>query len=705
MKNLFIFLKRNKVTVFFLTAISLFFFLYFRNSAGIYPGLLDEFYYNQSARLLPLSEARYGNYFYYFIYRLTNVCGNGFLSCVYFLNAFFYTLAFIPIYLILSRLSNGYLSFIVAIYILLGPFNYWTAFFMPESLAFLCFWILVWFVLDPNIQDEKLRWAGVGAILGLSGLIKVHALLLSPAVIVFLILDDCSRYKYINFYRVLVKILLFLTSTVVIKLGIGFLIAGQSGLSLFGSYGNIGGVVEHAIGLSNNVNISKSDLDPKYTPFSLLRRDGVNAFLINFLPLFIFFGASVCLVIDKFINGLRAIKEREQHVIPSHINLHFLTFIIVSSLISGITAYQLIQIASGDGNAELYWRYYEYSFLLFYVCSAWALKNDNNKSQPSAQRILIGLFVLVFTTWAVARGYGNEFIDANKNSKIYFFISFISIFASLVWIINARLGIKVFLFILAPSFIIFSNIQIFNVYKVTRFFPNESGVGMYLSSRLSIDDLNKLVIVQDTHLTQTVPLIYLNKALIPMVGISPDQYKFNLDELPVGKDWVILMGNHELTGKRLSETHMDYFSFGGVTIFGGHGEIFLDFKRSEWRGSINKISGLYNPPEPWGAWSISRKVKFEFAKPLPRKFDLIMNARAYGPNLKKDFVIKLGDREARFKVNSFPEFKLIAVSIENPARLNCFEIMVPKPTSPRSYINGEDDRELGIGLQYLKVSW
>ena len=118
---------------------SLFIGLLFRNFAGNYPGVLDEFYYNQFSRLLPLSESTYGNYLYLLVYRSTNVCGNGFLACVYFLNTAFYLASAFPLWAIVRRYCTQVTSVLIVGFILLDPFHYWSGFFMPEALYVLSF--------------------------------------------------------------------------------------------------------------------------------------------------------------------------------------------------------------------------------------------------------------------------------------------------------------------------------------------------------------------------------------------------------------------------------------------------------------------------------------------------------------------------------------------------------------------------------------
>jgi phosphoglycerol transferase len=314
----------------------------------------------------------------------------------------------------------------------------------------------------------------------------------------------------------------------------------------------------------------------------------------------------------------------------------------------------------------------------------------------------IPMFLVI---WAIYRGAGTEWIALGNKPTVFYISGGLSIFILGLSLIRPIWALKIFIWIALPFILITSNLAIYHHLQKTRITPNDSNVGQFINSRLSKDDLAKLVIVQDNNLTQTVPMMYFNQAPIEFISIPESQKQFDLASLPKGKDWVLLMGNHELTGEAMAKTHQEFIQFGGLTLFGGHGNISIDFKNAEWRGLITRQSGLYNPPEPWGAWSTGDNIKLEFAKPLPRKFNAILNARAFGPNANLNFVLKIGSQAIPFKVNSYPAFENIIIEVENNSRLNILEIEIPKPTSPKDLGVGDDTRKLGLGLTQLQIQW
>jgi phosphoglycerol transferase len=62
---------------------------------------------------------------------------------------------------------------------------------------------------------------------------------------------------------------------------------------------------------------------------------------------------------------------------------------------------------------------------------------------------------------------------------------------------------------------------------------------------------------------------------------------------------------------------------------------------------VRQFSGI-SRPESWGRWSnaqLGSEVKIEYKEPLPEKFDLVITAKAYGPNANKPIPVRVGNSE------------------------------------------------------------
>lgn len=76
--------------LFYALMLGVFIAVLMRNSA-LYPSVFaDEYTYSISSRILPYSQAAISNYLYLLTFRLTNICGDGFLSCARILNLVFF---------------------------------------------------------------------------------------------------------------------------------------------------------------------------------------------------------------------------------------------------------------------------------------------------------------------------------------------------------------------------------------------------------------------------------------------------------------------------------------------------------------------------------------------------------------------------------------------------------------------------------------
>ena len=105
--------------------------------------------------------------------------------------------------------------------------------------------------------------------------------------------------------------------------------------------------------------------------------------------------------------------------------------------------------------------------------------------------------------------------------------------------------------------------------------------------------------------------------------------------------------------------------------------------------------------EPFGHWTDGPIAAIEFKEPLPKKFDLVLQGAAFGPNIDQPIKITIGSasKDVTFDadLNKGPQTRRLAFSLDAPA--NRIEFLIPHPTQPS---NG-DLRGLGIALVALKI--
>jgi phosphoglycerol transferase len=119
---------------------------------------------------------------------------------------------------------------------------------------------------------------------------------------------------------------------------------------------------------------------------------------------------------------------------------------------------------------------------------------------------------------------------------------------------------------------------------------------------------------------------------------------------------------------------------------------------------VKQFSGI-SRPESWGRWSnaqLGDEVKIEYAQPLPEKFDLVITAKAFGPNANKPIPVRIGDKEQTITLGN--EVSTTTLHFENPSRSNTVVIVPPDPQSTNEgNILGHSPRKLGIGMVEMKV--
>ncbi|WP_145590522.1 DUF7024 domain-containing protein [Yersinia aleksiciae] len=126
----------------------------------------------------------------------------------------------------------------------------------------------------------------------------------------------------------------------------------------------------------------------------------------------------------------------------------------------------------------------------------------------------------------------------------------------------------------------------------------------------------------------------------------------------------------------------------------------IDFTRAGLPDFIDDIQGLYRL-ERWGRWS-SQQAVFKFTDPLPQKFSLILNARAFGAKDHEPTLVRIGSREYRIPLTAgFSEIRLDVDLAGESA--DSITFIPPKAVSPMQLTGSTDSRILGIGFVSMRI--
>lgn len=70
-------------------------------------------------------------------------------------------------------------------------------------------------------------------------------------------------------------------------------------------------------------------------------------------------------------------------------------------------------------------------------------------------------------------------------------------------------------------------------------------------------------------------------------------------------------------------------------------------------------------------------MKIEYKEPLPEKFDLVITAKAYGPNANKPIPVRVGESEQVLTLDN--DVTTTTLHFDNPTRSNTLFITPPDP--------------------------
>ncbi|MGU3524295.1 phosphatidylglycerol--membrane-oligosaccharide glycerophosphotransferase [Enterobacteriaceae bacterium C23F] len=119
---------------------------------------------------------------------------------------------------------------------------------------------------------------------------------------------------------------------------------------------------------------------------------------------------------------------------------------------------------------------------------------------------------------------------------------------------------------------------------------------------------------------------------------------------------------------------------------------------------VKTFSGI-SRPESWGRWSnaqLGNEVKIEYKAPLPPKFDLVITAKAFGPNANKPIPVRVGNSEQTLTLGN--DVTTTTLHFDNPTGSNLLTIAPPDPqTTNEGNILGHSPRQLGIGMVEIRV--
>lgn len=659
------------------------FALLLMRSFGLYAIVFgDEYTYSSLSRFVSYSAAYIPGYLYFSIYKITNMCGDGFYGCARVLNTFFFVIAVPFIYLIARKICSAQVSLLICAVTLAAPISSYTIYFMPESLYFFSFWVCTWYLLQLEIKSPTANWALFGLMSGLSALVKPHAMFIIPGIVCYITyLHFRTGAQWIR--NVISRTAAFTSVLLATKFSISYLLAGSNGLTFLGSF--------YGSQLSNSTSnahryIEIAEAAPKIA-------------VGHIIALCILFGVPLAITIT---NAIKSITNPHRSTTPA-LKISFLAIILLLNLIAVVALFSASVAGTNpvETAERLHMRYYDFIFPLFYLAAASQIKFHELELNRKLSTT-IAICVLAIALYAVITKltpFTPSMIDSPElrgfafKKRHFILLGIIGLTTIIVWIKSKSLGAKLFTFLFLPLWTIVSTLYITHEIS-NRLVPDVyDRAGIVAKKLLPAEALENLVVVGDDAAGGMRALFYLDNAgatrAFPIEG-KP----YSVQDMGQ-KTWLLTVGNVPLDEKGLSIKR-----FNGFVIASKPMPVKIMFDQPTWPSEIAGISGI-SSTESWGTWTNAKELSITFTTPLPKAFQLVIEANAYGPNAGRPIIISGTDEQKSFSLS--PENTTKSIELSNLKNSSQVTFTIPEPTSPKSLGNSGDERTLGLGLKSITV--
>jgi len=658
----------------------------FRNH-GLYPVVFaDEWLYSSSARLMPLAESMLPSYLYLALFRQTNVCGAGFLECARVLNAVMLVAAAPFLYLIARRVCSQKVALLVAILCILSPISSFTIYFMPEIMYFLGFCVLAWIVLNWTEAHPLAYGLATGAMLGVMSVVKVHALFLMPALLVYMVYLCRTDFRDQWLSRLLWMAPVSVAAMLGAKTLIGYAVAGDAGMTLFGTfYGN------HA------TQTGALDKLLKVVPLALTSFKGHALALVLMLAV----------PVAGIVLNLVSVEARQAAPAPLR-RLQVFALLVLGAAM-GLTVMFTASLIESVGPQELlrlHTRYYDFVFPLLIMAAA-GMQSPRNGPQQEAlsHRLLVGVPLGAMILWGGLRLHhmfrlslvdGPDIYLMASKAAAFRLLALLALLVLVVWVWRRKLGASLFVFVFVPVLMLFSEVRMNERMADFRIAKPYDLAGQ-AAARLPAEERAGLVVMGEPDGVQRT-LFHIDTYGASYI-VLPEKAPVVRSEIPRNISWLLVVGKHDLPPDLKPEVvTKDYML---VRVAGMAGKLApVPLATAQADGTLSGIEGL-SGFEGWGAWTDAKEVKFHFAQPLPAKLSVAVNASAFGPNIDKDFIIAVGDERQTFKLKQTKEDRQFAFNTDGKEKT--ITIIVPQPASPKALGQGPDGRLLGLALHSIEV--
>ena len=371
--------------------------------AMVNPAILgDEYLYSINARKAapwdPSPAGDFSNYLFNLVYSSTNVCGDAFYTCGKLLNLVFFIGFLTVIFIIAKRYMNYWIAFAFTILAGLSPLSVYTSMFLPESMYFFFLSLVFASVLKAADTYAWKDWAVVGALIGVTSLVKPHAWLSAIAIGIFIVVLGLTNAKH-RFSPLLRAIGAISVGAILGRIVIGFLVAGPKAFSFFGQYLNA--VVVEQIGVTAPAGSVASASAVATTPMNGVLSLFGTQFNIHMLTIAALMGVAI---IGVTVGVIELARTKELTKVTA---LSLLAFIWLFSLVIEVVIFTGWITGGGDDHTtRVLERYYDFLFIVVPLAGLAALTSKFMAETKIWIRLPLAVVMLVLITPAFSGFFG-----------------------------------------------------------------------------------------------------------------------------------------------------------------------------------------------------------------------------------------------------------------------------------------------------------
>ena len=521
--------------------------------AMVNPAILgDEYLYSINARKVgpwdPSPVGDFSNYLFNLVYSSTNLCGDAFYTCGKLLNLVFFVGFLTVIFIIAKRYMNYWIAFAFTILAGLSPLSVYTSMFLPESMYFFFLSLVFAAVLKAADTYAWKDWAVVGALIGITSLVKPHAWLSAIAIGIFLVVLGLTNSKH-RFGPLLKAIGAISLGAILGRIVIGFLVAGPKALSFFGQYLNDSVVADITKGSGAATEIATSPVgtSPVNGVISLF---GIQM-NIHMLTISALMGVTI---LGVAVGVIELIKTRELTKVTA---LSLLAFIWLFSLVIEIVMFTgWITGAGDDHTTRVLERYYDFLFVIVPLAGLAALTSNFMSQTKIWIRLPLAVVMLILMTPAFSGFFGTltiQIADAPNlaglvvNQDVFNAAALFG-FASLIVFAFFPKYTALVLIGLLPVTMVGTGYQIQDQYQGFRGELNaQDRAGQYLRANLTPEQVDSTWIVATSRFEATNVAIWADSAAIKYELFGAASV-LDATLVPEGTSYVLVTGDLSYAG-------------------------------------------------------------------------------------------------------------------------------------------------------------